>query len=298
MIKKTIEISGYDTRLSLENKQVMVEHEGTLVGQFPAEDVGVLIVDTPTAVYHHNTIAELMRQEAVVVLCGDNHLPVGMILPCAANSIQAARLAEQVGAKLTLKKRLWRQLIQAKIRNQAANLSEGSYEQSKLLSLAERVRSGDPDNTEGQAARFYWRFWLGDEHEFHRSREGEPPNNFLNYGYMVIRAAIARAIVAAGFHPSIGLKHHNRYDSFCLADDLLEPFRPLVDWKARELFLFGLTDLNKDTKAELLSLLSHQVSIEGAQGPLMVELERMLASLADCFAGKADKLALPVVSCS
>jgi len=159
------------------------------------------------------------------------------------------------------------------------------------------VRSGDPENIEGQAARIYWRVLLGEDRTFRRQRDGEPPNNLLNYGYMVLRAAVARAIVGAGFHPSIGLKHHNRYDAFCLADDLLEPLRPLVDRTARELFLSGKTEINKETKTALLSLLIHPVEIRGAKGPLLVELERMMASLERCFAGKAKRLDLPELKC-
>lgn len=295
MIKRTIEISGYDTRLSVENNQIIVEQDDVLLGKIPSEDVGVLIVDAPSTNYSHSTVVELMNQESVVVLCGKDHMPVGMILPCVANSIQTERLSNQINASLPTKKRLWQQLIQAKIRNQAGNLSEESEQRKKLFALAESVKSGDPDNVEAQAARIYWSAWLGEETEFHRSREGNPPNNFLNYGYTIIRAALARAIVGAGFHPSIGLKHHNRYNPFCLADDLLEPFRPIVDKKVRELFLDGNQELDKKNKAELLSLLMHPVKLYGEKSPFMVALEKMVASLDYCYAGKSDKMVLPSI---
>jgi len=295
MIKRTVEVSGYNIALYLENKQLMVMQDNVLTGQIPAEDIGILIVDAPTTTYSHSVVVELMKQESAIVLCGEEHLPVGQILPCAANSLQAQRIMAQASAPLPVRKRLWRQIIQAKIRNQASALPENCEVQDTLFSLAERVRSDDADGAEASAARLYWRFWLGEEHEFLRRRDGEPPNNFLNYGYMVMRAAIARAIVAAGFSPSLGIKHHNRYDAFCLADDLLEPFRPLVDIIARELFLSGDSELNKETKSELLSLFSNMVTVEGNKVPLFVAFERMTASLEACYTGKAKKLILPEI---
>jgi CRISP-associated protein Cas1 len=295
MIKKTIEISGYDTVITLKNKQVAFERNGEKLGQIPAEDIAVLIIDAPDATYTHSTLLELVNNGAVIVLCGKKHNPDGIIIPCVANTLQSERLSSQVNLNLPVKKRLWQQLIRTKIKNQAANLPEESRERKKMMSYAERVKSGDPDNIEGQAAKFYWKHWLGNEHKFKRERFGESPNNFLNYGYMVIRASVARAIVGAGFHPSIGLKHHNRYNPFCLADDLIEPFRPLVDCIARNLFLSGETELNKETKTELLKILSQKVKISGNIGPFMVELERMMASLEKCFTDKIKKLQIPKI---
>ncbi|MBN1919483.1 MAG: type II CRISPR-associated endonuclease Cas1 [Verrucomicrobia bacterium] len=292
MIKRTIEVSGPEASLSLRDGQIIVKRGDEQVGTFSAEDVGMLIVDTPTARYTHGTLIELLEHGAVVVLCGSDHLPTAFVASCTGNTLQTERLAAQLGATRPLKKRLWRQVVQQKVRNQAANLPEGSEERGDLLDLVKRVRSGDPDNVEAQAARLYWRRWLPTE-GFRRGEQSEAPNNFLNYGYAVLRAAVARAISGAGLHPSVGIHHHNRYDAFCLADDLVEPLRPLVDRAARDIFLEGHEEINKETKTRLLALLLEPVLLAGAQGPLFVHLERMLASLVRCYAGETAKLDIP-----
>lgn len=292
MIKRTIEVSGSDASLSLRHGQVVVKRGDERVGQFSAEDVGVLIVDTPTARYTHGTLIQLLDYGAVIVLCGADHLPAGILTSCAGNTLQTERLGAQLGATRPLKKRLWQQVVQQKVRNQAANLAEGSKERCELLDLAKRVRSGDPGNTEARAARLYWQAWLPTD-GFRRGNKTEAPNNFLNYGYAVVRAAVARAIAGAGLHPSIGIHHHNRYDPFCLADDLVEPLRPLVDRAARDLFLEGQEEINRETKSRLLALLLEPVALRGARGPLFVHLERMLASLVRCYAGETVKLDVP-----
>lgn len=295
MIKRTIEVSGPDTHLSVRLGQVRVSRQGEEIGRFPAEDVGLLIVDSPTAVYTHSTLVELVAQGAVVLLCGPDHLPAAFVTPCVANSVQTERLAAQVNATLPLRKRLWRQIVQAKIRNQARLLDGAPDIQRQLSALAARVRSGDPENLEARAARLYWSAWLPDR-IFHRKRHGEPPNNLLNYGYAVLRAAVARALAGAGLHPSIALHHHNRYDAFCLADDLMEPLRPAVDRLARELFLAGSEDLDRDAKKGLLAVLVEPVRMANKEkGPLLVEIEKMAASLARCYAGEAERLTIPML---
>ncbi len=294
MIKRTIEVSGLDASLSVRDGQIVVKRDDERVGQLSAEDVGVLIVDSPTAHYTHATLMALVEHGAVVVLCGKDHLPAALITSCAGNTVQTERLAAQVNAKRPLKKRLWQQLVQHKIRNQACNLPMNGSERGDLLALVRRVRSGDPANIEAQAARIYWRAWLREE-GFRRQAQGEAPNNFLNYGYAVLRAAVARAIAGAGLHPSIGLHHHNRYDAFCLADDLVEPLRPLVDRAGRDLYLEGHDEINKETKAKLLALLLEPVALRGAKGPLFVHVERMLASLVRCYMGESAKLEIPTL---
>jgi CRISPR-associated protein Cas1 len=294
MIRRTIEVSGPDTSLSLRDGQIIVKRGDDRVGTFSAEDVGVLIVDTPTARYTHGTLMELLGQGAVVVLCGPDHLPGAILTSCAGNTLQTERLAAQLGATRPLKKRLWQQIVQQKVRNQAANLPEGSKQRRDLLDLVKRVRSGDSGNAEAHAARLYWQVWLPrSERGFRRGNKSEAPNNFLNYGYAALRAAVARAIAGAGLHPSIGIHHHNRYDAFCLADDLVEPLRPLVDRVARGIFLEGHEEINKETKTRLLGLLLEPVALAGARGPLFVHLERMLASLVRCYAGETVRLDIP-----
>jgi len=221
-----------------------------------------------------------------------------MIMPVEAHSVQTERFQAQISVKNPLKKRLWQQIVQKKIQNQADLLGHSPVSKMRLLYLSGRVRSGDPDNIEAQAARLYWEAWLQTEH-FRRFREGPWPNNMLNYGYMVLRASVARAICGAGLHPSIGIKHQNRYNAFCLADDLMEPLRPLVDAKVRDLYHAEEHELTREVKSELLSILTQTcISRKGSTkkkeiGPLMVALERMAASLCSCFEGRESKLFIP-----
>jgi CRISPR-associated protein Cas1 len=292
MIKRTVEISTEGHFLSIKNDQLVIERQRELISTIPCEDIGVLIIDSKATVYTHDVLVRTTHYGAVVVLCGDDHLPAGMMLPMVANTIQTERLAVQVGAKLPLKKRLWQQIVQAKIRMQASALPEDHQVRAVLSALVPKVRSGDPDNLEAQAARLYWPAVFADP-KFRRLRTGPPPNNLLNYGYMAVRAAVARAACGAGLHPSLGLSHHNKYDPFCLADDLMEPFRPLVDIRVARLWSEGKRDICQETKRALLTVLTDQVNVGGETGPLMVALHKTAASLVKCLAGEEEKLALP-----
>lgn len=295
MIKRTVSISGYDTALASRLGQIEVTRNGQRIGSFPAEDVGVLIVDTPRATYTHGTLLELLRHGAAVVLADEKHLPAGMLLPVEANCVQAQRLRAQADAKKPVCKRLWQQIVRAKIKHQARVLEEsGRLEYAFLRELARKVRSGDPHNVEAQAARFYWPALFGKE--FRREREGDAPNGLLNYGYMVVRAAVARALCGAGLHPSLGLHHANKYNAFALADDLLEPLRPLVDRTVYGLFTRGQPDVDAKTKPVLLGLLAEETVLSGpGSGPLLVGVERYAASLAGVFMGERDYLEIPDV---
>lgn len=293
MIKRTIEISGANTRLTLKHGQLNVWRDEERIGKAPVEDIGVLIVDTPTASYTHGTLTALAKAGGVAVLCGNDHHPVSMVLPVQANSLQSLRTAQQARAAKPLCKQLWRQLIQAKLRAQAQTCPNPDIAR-RLREYAKRVRSGDPDNLEAQGARAYWGIWLPGQ-TFRRRREGDPPNNLLNYGYMALRAAVARAICGAGLHPSLGLNHSNRFNAFCLADDLTEPFRAIVDWRVRDLFLNeGMDEINKESKRTLLGLLTHTCRLDENTGPLLVMLERMAASLVRCYAGESRNLNIPI----
>jgi len=298
MLKRTVSISGPDTALMVHYGQIEVSRNGERIGTFPAEDVGVLIADTPTARYTHGTLVELLRHNAAVVFCDEKHLPAGMLLPVEANSVQAQRLHAQAEAKKPLLKRLWQQIIRAKIHRQAALLQElGRLEYAFLRELARKVRSGDPQNVEAQAARFYWPALFG--REFRREREGSPPNGLLNYGYMVVRAAVARALCGAGLHPSLGLHHSNKYNAFALADDLLEPLRPVVDRAVQRLVASGQVDVDAKTKPVLLGLLADESALSGpGSGPLLVAIERYASSLAAVFCGEGNGLEIPEVFAS
>ncbi len=298
MIKRTIEISQQPAHLTVQHSQLLVKRDGAVVGQCPCEDIGVVLVDQPQTTYSHALLAALAESDAALVVCGRNHLPVAVLLPLADHTQVVWRIADQLAASKPLKKQLWRQLVRAKIRGQARNLAAGSETRaeraasSKLLDYARMVRSGDPTNLEAQAARAYWQHWLPEE-AFRRDADADGLNSLLNYGYAVVRAAVARALVAAGLLPSLGLHHSNRSNAFCLADDLVEPLRPLVDDRARELYRQGYDELSTEAKAGLLKLLAEDVQFGDETGPLMVCLHRFVASLVKCFQGEAKQLVIP-----
>ncbi len=292
MIKRTIEISQQPAHVTVQHSQLVLKRDGAVVGQAPCEDVGVVLVDHPQVTYSHAALVALAESDAVLVVCGRNHLPVAVLLPLADHTQVVSRLTDQLAVSQPLKKQLWKQLIRAKIRGQAENLAAGMPARSKLLDYARQVRSGDPTNLEAQAARVYWQNWLPEE-VFRRDADGAGLNSLLNYGYAVVRAAVARALVAAGLLPSLGLHHSNRSNAFCLADDLVEPLRPIVDDRARELYRQGFDQLDAEGKAGLLKLLAEDVRLGGETGPLMVVLHRYVASLVKCFQGDAKRLEIP-----
>jgi CRISPR-associated protein Cas1 len=215
-----------------------------------------------------------------------------VLLPLADHSQVVWRIAEQVNVRKPVRKQLWRQLVRAKIRGQAANLAEDCAARHKLLELAKSVRSGDPTNVEAQAARVYWRNWLPGE-AFHRDFAAPGVNSLLNYGYAILRGAVARALVSGGLQPAIGLFHCNRANAFCLADDLVEPLRPLVDARVQRLSRDGFSEVKPETKAALLALLADPVRLGRRRGPLMVALHGFVASLVRCFQGQCDRLEIP-----
>jgi len=292
VIKHTIEVSQEPAHLTVRLNQLLLKNGDRILGSIPCEDVGVVVVDNPAATYSHAALATLARCDAVVVVCGPDHLPAAVLLPLADHSQVTWRIGEQVAVSRPLRKRLWKQLVQAKIRAQAANVPADWPAHAKLLDLARQVRSGDPSNLEAQAARVYWDNWLPDT-DFRRDRDLTGVNALLNYGYAVLRAAVARAIIAAGLLPALGLFHSNRANAFCLADDLMEPLRPLVDDRARELFWQGYEELTQEAKARLLELLSEPVRFGQRRGPLMGSLHRMVASLVRCYQGEARHLEIP-----
>jgi CRISPR-associated protein Cas1 len=256
----------------------------------------MVAIDQQDTTYSHAALARLLEFGAAVLICGRKHLPTGLLLPLADHTEVVWRIHEQVAIGKPLRKQLWKQLVVAKVRGQAANLDTASPARLRLLALAAAVKSGDPTNVEAQAAKVYWGTWLGEGTPFHRDPAGDDPlNAFLNYGYAVLRAAVARALVSAGLHPSLGLHHCNRSNAFCLADDLLEPLRPLVDREVRLLHQQGHAELNRAVKAGLLGLLAATVRLDDQTGPLMVALHRTAASLARCYRGEDKRLLLPVL---
>jgi CRISP-associated protein Cas1 len=292
VIKRTIEVSSGPTYLTTKLEQLLLQRGGETVGCIPCEDIGVLIVDQPQTTYSHAALAALARWQAVLVVCGTDHLPSAMLLPMANHSQVVWRVKEQLSVRKPLRKQLWRQLIRAKIRAQALMIDAHKPAKLKLLALSRMVRSGDPNNIEAQAARVYWANWLP-QGTFKRDTDLSDLNMFLNYGYAILRAAVARALVVAGLLPALGLVHSNRSNAFCLADDLMEPLRPLVDRRVRELHAECKHELDRKEKAFLLEVLTEQVRMGNEKGPLMVSLHGMTASLVKCFKGLSKKLEIP-----
>jgi CRISPR-associated protein Cas1 len=318
VIKRIIEISQARTHLSIKNGQLIVKQDGQTpdnnirgqVTQIPCEDIGVLLVDHQGTSYTHCVFTELLKCGTAIVLCGGNHHPAGMLLPIESNSVQTERFRQQIEAKEPIKKKLWRQIVRAKIRHQAKLASEGTEAYQSLMAMREKVRSGDPENVEAQASKKFWTVYLTDLTDsstslgmtFQRNINGPAPNNMLNYGYMVMRAAIARAICSAGLLPCLGIHHCNRYNAFCLADDILEPFRGFVEERVRDIIrpirqAQGRQDIpeqiTQEIKAQLLDILYQEISVGGFKGPMMVGMHRTAASLARCFGGEQKELDLP-----
>ena len=292
MIKKVIEISQKAMHLSVRRKQLAL-NDGATTSYIPLEDIGIVVVDHPRVTYSHAALSSLGTAGAVLVVCGSNHHPQSMILPLSSNTELVQRMRKQVSASQPLKKRLWQQIVRAKILGQAANLPEDNHGRKRLIGLSKEIKSGDPTNVEGQAAKIYWRNLLPDIAFKRETRGRKGLNAILNYGYAIVRAATARAIVSAGLHPAIGIHHRNRSNAFCLADDLMEPLRPMVDYVGRELFVAGHDEVNSDVKQRLLELLTSREELSGNTKPLMVAVHSMLASLVDCYRRRRKNLEIP-----
>ncbi len=294
MIKRIVEISSEPFHLAVRFNQLQLLRKGDAepAASMPCEDLGVVVVDHPACTFSHQALLAIVEAGAVVVLCGEKHLPVGTLLPLAAHTEVVWRVQRQIEASRPRRKRLWKQIVRAKIRNQAAALPPEHPIRQRLLDMAEQVRSGDPENLEAQAARWYWQAW--GEGLFRRDPEGEDAvNGMLNYGYAIVRAAVARALVSAGFNPTLGLFHRHRANAFCLADDLMEPMRPWVDSIVARLVAERRTELDHAAKRELLGLLHVTVETDGQTGPLLVALHRTCASLDRCLQGTEKTLQLP-----
>ena len=295
MIRKTIEFSTPGTRLSVAHRQLVVERPDLPKATLPIEDLGVVIVDDTRATYTQSVFLSLLEAGATVLVTGRDHLPAGMMLPLDAHHVQTERHRAQVETSAPVRKRAWQTIVRAKIVQQAAVLSHFTGNHGGLAPMARRVRSGDPDNLEAQAAQRYWPRLFGKT--FRRDREAEGVNALLNYGYAVVRAAVARSVVAAGLIPSLGVHHRHRNNPFCLADDLLEPYRPYVDWRVRQMAgddTESAPDLSeRETRAELLSLLNETVHVGGRREPLMLAFHTSAASLCRTLTGGDRTLALP-----
>jgi CRISPR-associated protein Cas1 len=291
MIKRLVEVSSGPTHLSLRLNQLVLTRAGETIAVVPIEDLGVLVVDHPACSYTHSALTALAENNVAVVVCGRNHHPACMLIPAEGHSTQAEAIAAQAAASEATRNRLWKQIVRAKINAQAELLERLRIEAGALREMTRRVRTGDPENLEAQAARRYWSVVMGPG--FRRDRDGSPPNGLLNYGYMVLRAATARAICGAGLCPSLGLYHRNRYNAFALADDLMEPLRPIVDAAVRRLWDQGEGELSKPVRAELLGVLARPVLWKDESSPLLIALARYAASIREVLAGRLKRPYIP-----
>lgn len=295
MIRRTVEFSTPGTRLSVTHRQLVIERPGLPKATIPIEDLGVVIVDDVRATYTQAVFHMLLEVGATFMVTGRNHLPAGMMLPLDAHHAQTERHRAQIEASAPVRKRAWQAIVRAKISQQAVVLSHFTGDHGGLFPMVRRVRSGDPGNIEAQAAQRYWPRLFG--RTFRRERGSPGVNALLNYGYAVIRAAVARAVVATGLVPSLGIHHRHRGNPFCLADDLLEPYRPFVDWRVRQLLddnRDSVPDLSKqETRGALLSLLNETVQVGKRREPLLIALHTSAASLCRTLTGGDRNLALP-----
>lgn len=292
MIGRVVEIAEDGRHLSLHRGFMKVENGGEEIGRVPLDDIAVVLANAHGITYSNNLLLALAERGAAVVLCGRNHQPAAWLWPVSGNHVQTKRMQAQIGSSRPLANRLWQALVVAKIHNQAAVLDLEGKPSGGVRALARKVRSGDPRNIEAQAARRYWPLLMGSD--FRRDRAAPGVNALLNYGYTVLRAGVARAVAADGLHPSIAVHHRTRTDPLCLASDLMEPFRPIVDLVALRLAGRGIDDVTPDAKAMLAGILVADMQTGRGTTPLATCLERLAYSLAVAFETGQAKLDLPL----
>lgn len=290
LVVKLLDPSSY-------NRQAGTRHEP--VTTLPIEDIGVVVFDHPQITLSHGLLGALVENNTALITCDRRHLPAGLLLPLEGHTLQSERYRDQIEASLPLKKQLWQQTVSQKIRNQAAVLSALRGEEvGNMLAWSRDVRSGDSENLEGRAAAFYWSRLFPDRPGWTRGQEGEWPNALLNYGYAVVRALVARALVSSGLLPTLGIHHHNRYNAYCLADDIMEPYRPYVDKLVVDMLNRwpSETEITTDIKIPLLGLPVVDVVIGGQRSPLMLAVTQTTASLCRCFGGESRKISYPEIA--
>lgn len=312
MIKKTLYF-GNPAYLSLRMEQMVIKlpevekatgissvtKEQSVVTR-PIEDIGIVVLDNKQITITQGLLEALLENNCAVITCDSHRMPVGLMLPLCGNKVQSERFQDQISASLPLRKQLWQQTVKAKINNQARVLTICSQVESRCMKKwSDDVKSGDSDNQEARAAAYYWKKIFTNIkglEDFTRNRDGIEPNNLLNYGYAILRAIVARALVSSGMLPTFGIHHHNRYNAYCLADDIMEPYRPYVDelvYKIVEKYGADNLQLTKEIKTVLLSIPTIDVVISGKRSPLMVGVTQTTASLYKCFSGEQRVIAYP-----
>lgn len=310
MIKRTLAFTN-PARLNLRGGQLVVtlpEVEGNdelpshirndAVRTIPIEDIGVVVLDHARITITSGVMEALLENGAAVITCDSRSLPTGLLLPLSGHTVQNERFRTQLDASQPLRKQLWAQTVQAKIQGQAVILEQCAHAEAGCMrAWVKEVRSGDPDNLEARAAAYYWRHVFPNQPDFIRDREGTPPNNLLNYGYAILRAVVARALVSSGMLPTLGIHHHNRYNAYCLADDIMEPYRPYIDRLVVQIHANHPepAELDTELKRQLLTIPVTEVEIDGRRSPLMVAASMTTASLARCFDGEARKITYPTI---
>ena len=282
MLKRTVEVTGRGYHLSGQVKQLRVRRNQETLGSFPFEDLGMLVLDTTEATVTTSALVQAAQSGAITVLCGRDHLPVALVQPIAANALATQRLVAQTRLRPAFVSALWARVVRSKIRGQATILPKQCPGRARLLKLARDVKTGDRANHEAQAAKVYWQYLFAEvAPEFRRNRHLAGPNGLLNYGYAVVRAAMARALCVAGVHPSLGIQHSNRTNPFCLADDFMEPFRPLVDQAVRGLLQQGIQSVDAEARATLLGTLTTTIPMAGEEGPAAVAMQKLAQRFAE-----------------
>lgn len=302
MIKKTLCFSNR-AYLCCRNCQLIIRIDDPETGKptehsRPIEDIGVMVIESDQVTLSSSLISSLLDNKVALIVCDAKHMPAGLMLPLEGNTEQSERFDAQITASLPLRKQLWQQTVAMKIRNQAAVLKRvNDMEIGNMLAWSSQVRSGDPDNMEGRAAAYYWRNIFGENSGFVRRQDGEDPNCLLNYGYAILRAIIARSLVASGMIPTLGIHHSNKYNAYCLADDIMEPYRPYVDLMVVGMIRSGHPqEITKDTKRQLLTIPTIDVRMGKLSRPLMVAASMTTASLAKCYLGETRKLVYPEIA--
>lgn len=302
MITRTLYITQ-PCHLKTRENQLVAEYQ-KFKGQEDLPDKSAAIEDLGFVVLEHQQITmtqillnKLLENNVAIITCNEKAMPVGMFLNLDGNTLQSERFRAQIDATEPLKKQLWQQTIKCKIQNQAQVLRNFGIENAYLVNQVAKVKSGDTDNAEAKCSLYYWHRIFAPSWEFKRHREGNPPNNLLNYGYAIIRAAVARALVGSGLLPTLGIFHRNKYNAYCLADDIMEPYRPFVDQLVCEILseTSNIDVLNTELKQRLLRILTKDVEIDGQTSPLMVAVQRTAASLAKCYLGEIRKIAYPAL---
>ncbi|MCF6199931.1 MAG: type II CRISPR-associated endonuclease Cas1 [Hyphomicrobiaceae bacterium] len=292
MVGRIIEVASDGVHLSTERGFMRVCNKSEEIGRIPLDDISALIVHAHGSTYSTNLVDRLARRGTPIIVCASNHTPVAIIWPLDGHFEQGFRMQAQARASKPLNKRLWQALIRAKIQNQAYVIAQDSKPDARLKRLAKQVRSGDPDNIEAQAAQRYWPLLMGKQ--FRRDRNMEGANSLLNYGYTILRSAVARSIIAAGLHPSLSIHHQSRGTALRLADDIMEPYRPLVDWQVKQLLKAGKASLDMETKRQLASLPTMDLLSPLGKSPLQICLDKLATSVARVYLKERKELEIAV----